>query len=94
MTKLTANASGHGFVYAAWNVDSRDAGGTTSSSGVASNVKKGCAKQKTSVVLMHDIKSYSVNAVEDIIKWGLKNGYSFKSMTKSSNMAHHGHLNN
>lgn len=94
MTKLTANASGHGFVYADWNVDSRDAGGTTSSSGVASNVKKGCAKQKTSVVLMHDIKSYSVNAVEDIIKWGLKNGYSFKAMTKSSSMAHHGHLNN
>lgn len=94
MTKLTANASSHGFVYADWNVDSRDAGGTTSSSGVAANVKKGCSKQKTSVVLMHDIKSYSVNAVEDIIKWGLKNGYTFKAMTRSSSMAHHGHLNN
>ena len=29
---------------------------------------------------MHDIKSYTANAIEDIIQYGLKNGYEFEAM--------------
>ena len=38
---------------------------------------------------MHDIKSYTVDAIEDIIKWGLDNGYTFKVLTSSSPTFHH-----
>jgi len=40
--------------------------------------------RKISIVLQHDIKYDSVLAVEDIIKWGLKNGYTFKALDMSS----------
>ena len=39
---------------------------------------------------MHDIKAFSINAVEDIIKWGLENGYTFKAITPTTFGAHHG----
>ena len=35
-------------------------------------------------VLMHDIYSYSVEAVEWIIQWGLANGYSVQALTPES----------
>jgi hypothetical protein len=33
---------------------------------------------------MHDIKGYTVNAIDQIVSWGLENGYTFKAMTSSS----------
>jgi hypothetical protein len=42
-----------------------------------------------SVVLQHDIHGYSVNAVEDIIKWGLDNGYTFLPLQEDSPGFHH-----
>ena len=74
-------------------MDSNDAGGTTTSTGVYNNVVSAVAKRKTSVVLMHDIKGYTVNAIEDIIVWGLENGYTFKALTADSPTCHHG-INN
>ena len=43
-----------------------------------------CSKRKTCIVLQHDINKKSVNAVDDIIQWGINNGYVFKAMTKDS----------
>jgi hypothetical protein len=45
------------------------------------------------VVLQHDVKSYSVAAVADIIEWGLENGYTFAALTPGSYAPHHG-INN
>ena len=94
MTKLVKSVGEHGFVYSDWNVDSGDAGGTTSTAQVVANVKNGCKNKNVSVVLQHDIKSYSVKAVEEIIKWGLSEGYSFKAMTTSNGIVHFSKLNN
>ena len=44
-------------------------------------------------MLQHDIKKYSVNAVEDVIKYGLANGYTFLPLDITSPTAHHG-INN
>jgi peptidoglycan/xylan/chitin deacetylase (PgdA/CDA1 family) len=90
MTKLTTSLPENGFRYFDWNVSSGDAGGTTTKDGVVSNVINGCKKKKTCVVLQHDTKKYSVEAVEEIIIWGLENGYTFLPLDINSPGMHHG----
>lgn len=46
------------------------------------------AAEKT-VVLLHDIKKFSVDAVEAIIVWELKNGYTFLPLEVDSPAPHH-----
>ena len=89
MTVLTGEVTARGYRYYDWNIASGDAGETTSSSGVYNNVVK---RLKGGVynVLFHDSKSYTVNAIEDIIKYGLAHGYTFLPITSSSPTFHHG----
>lgn len=89
MTALTQSISYHGYLYCDWNVSSGDAGGTTSRDQVAANVIAGMQKNNVSIVLQHDIKSFSVEAVDDIIFWGLENGYTFLPMTDTTPMVHY-----
>ncbi len=97
MTTLTKQSKDKGLVYFDWNVSSGDAGETTSTDKVYSNVISGIKSNtkngRASVVLQHDSKSYSVKAVERIIQWGLQNGYRFLPLSKNSPTAHH-HINN
>ena len=93
MTKLAKEVENRGFAYFDWNITSGDAGGTTTAAGVYQNVINRVIKNGNSVVLQHDIKGFSVSAVENIIKWGKANGYSFKKLDKNSFAAHHG-INN
>lgn len=93
MTDLTNSVEKMGYQYCDWNVASGDAGETTSTSVVVSNVIAGMKRYDVSVVLQHDIKGFSVNAVEEIIAWGLANGYTFLPMDETTPMVHHG-LNN
>ena len=92
MTRLTKSLRAKGFQYVDWNVDSNDAGGTTSTSGVYNNVVNGIRNSSRThhYVLQHDVHGYSVNAVEQIIQWGLNNGYTFKAITMDSPACHHG----
>lgn len=90
MTSLTESLSYHGYLYCDWNVSSGDAGGVNTSDGVAANVISGIQKKNVSIVLQHDVKKFSVEAVEEIICWGLANGYTFLPMTESTPMVHHG----
>ena len=77
-----------GNVYFDWNLSSGDAGGTTSTDRVVANVTS--KMRHNSVVLQHDIKGFSVNAVERIIQYGLNNGFVFKALDVNSPTAHHG----
>lgn len=90
MTQLTKQVQDLGFQYFDWNVDSGDAGGTRKTDQVYENVIAGVQRQKISIVLQHDIKGYSVEAVERIIQWGQKNGYTFMALEQNSPTAHHG----
>lgn len=89
MTRLTAKVKEMGYRYYDWNVDSCDAGGTKTAWGVYNNVVTNVPKFKYSVVLQHDIFGYSVDAVEDIIVWGLENGYTFMPLTDTSPVCEH-----
>lgn len=90
MTRLTKAVQEAGYRYFDWNVDSNDAGGATSADTVYRNVVNGCSGRAQSVVLQHDIKGFSVDAVERIIQWGQANGYTFLPLTMNSPGAHHG----
>ena len=89
MTILAEAVQDAGFQYFDWNVDSNDAGGAKKTKTVLNNVIDGVQKERISVVLQHDIHPYSVDAVEDIILWGLENGYQFLPLQPNSPNAHH-----
>lgn len=89
MTRLTEAVRERGYQYFDWNVLSGDAGETTDTDEIVKNVIDGCTDRSASVVLQHDIKGYSVAAVERIIQWGLENGYTFERLTVDSPSAHH-----
>ena len=93
MTTLSQEVQNRGYQYFDWNVSSGDAGETTSTDKVVENVISGIKSHNVSVVLQHDIKEFSVEAVEKIIQWGLDNGYTFLPLNYNSPPAHH-HINN
>lgn len=89
MSRLAAALTEQGFQYFDWNVNSGDAGDTEKTEEVVQFVIDGVRKQDVSIVLQHDIKKYSVRAVEEIILWGLRNGYRFLPLQSDSPNAHH-----
>ena len=90
MSRLTKEVVNRGFTYFDWNVSSGDAGAPISSDTVFRNVVAGFGKYEGgSVVLQHDVKDYSVNAVERILQYGRAHGFEFRALTASSNTAHH-----
>ena len=89
MTALSESLSRFGYLYCDWNVSSGDAGGATTASAVANNVISGIQRHNVSIVLQHDIKSFSVEAVEDILFWGIQNGYTFLPMDETTPMVHY-----
>ena len=93
MTRLTQAMNDMGYQYYDWNVVSGDAGGTNKTKQIIQNIKDGCTEHRVSMILQHDIKDYSVAAVEPVIKWGLENGYTFLPLQLDSPGMHHG-LNN
>lgn len=90
MTRLTQAVEDAGFYYFDWNVDSNDAGGAKKAKQVFQNVTEGAEKRKVSIVLQHDTKKFSIEAVEKIICWGQENGYTFRGLDETSPGAHHG----
>ena len=92
MTILTNEVVARGYKYFDWNVSSGDAGGAKTSQNVYNNVIKGLSKNRANVVLMHDFggNMKTVNALSDIIDYGLNNGYTFCNITENTPMVTHG----
>ncbi len=90
MSKLVKSVQEKGFTYFDWNVSSGDAGGATTSDAVFNNVVRSLKNGGSSVILQHDTKGFSVDAVERIIQYALNRGYTFAPLTASSFAAHHG----
>ena len=88
MTELAQILTDMGIQYFDWNVSSEDTGENKTAEAVYEAVIAGIQKRNVSCVLQHDIKSYSVTAVEAIIQWGLANGYTFLPLEASSPVFH------
>ena len=97
MSKLTKSVEEKGYTYYDWNVEVSDAGScaykNNKESCVLNNFKSGISKNKINMVLLHDIKSYTANALEDMIKYALDNNYIFKSIDDTTPIIHQ-HINN
>lgn len=86
MTKAVEYFSSTDFVYFDWNVDSQDAGGTTTADGVFENVTSSIKPGRNNIVLMHDSgsKSHTLEALQSIIDWAISEGYEFKAITEET----------
>lgn len=91
MTRLSELVVKKGYTYYDWNVDSDDAGSARDSETVYKNVTKNLSKNGRNIVLMHDFSgnNKTINALEDIIEYGKKNGYTFKTITADTPMLKH-----
>ena len=89
MTDLARIVEEKGYVYFDWDVDSCDASDAKTAEAVYRNVVRGCSTRTSSIVLMHDIRSYTVDAIEDILIWGQANGYVFEALTTNTPVVHH-----
>lgn len=94
MSRLVKTVESLGFQYFDWNVDSDDAGSADTPYEVYQNVIEGVQEKDYSVVLMHDTRSYTVDAIEMIIQWGLENGYTFLPLDPTSPTCHHTWMKN
>lgn len=93
MSTLSKKVKEKGFKYYDWNVISGDAGETKDTTEIISNVISNFGKFKTTIVLQHDIKEYSIKAVPAILEYGLTHGYNFLPISEDTEEIHH-HLNN
>ena len=94
MTRMAAWIHEEGYHYFDWNVSSGDADGNWHEPyQIASNVINRLSKNRYNVVLMHDTKDFSAYAVEQIILYGIDNGYTFSNITMNTKEVHHGIAN-
>lgn len=84
MNTLTNMVVNKGFTYFDWNVSASDAGGCTTSSCVYNSIINGLSKSRVNVVLIHDTKMYSADALSDVIKYAKENNYVFKKIENST----------
>ena len=83
MTKLAKEVEENGYAYFDWNISSGDAGETTDPEVEYKNVINYLSKTRGNVILMHDIKKHTSLAIENIVKYGINNGYTFDVLNSS-----------
>ena len=91
MTRLTKKVQENGYKYYDWNIDSNDAAGANKNQ-VYSNVIGALknSNRTTNMVLMHDTKSSTKDALDNIIKDALDMGYTFSNINDYTSEIHHG----
>lgn len=90
MTRLAQQVREKGFQYFDWNVSTTDGNiNTNKPETVRDHAIAGMKSKNIAVILMHDTHSYTVDAVEDIIKFGIENGYTFLPLSEFSYAPHH-----
>lgn len=91
MTRLTGKLHEWGYHYFDWNVDSGDAGSARTKEDTFQNFKRSLIKGRGNVVLMHDYykNDKTIDALERMIQYGKKNGFTFLPITASTAEVHH-----
>ena len=86
MSILTNQVIEKGYYYYDWNISSGDAGEYKDSESIIKQVTRSLSKDRTNMVLMHDIKPYTRDALRSIIKYGKEHGYHFDKITPGTKM--------
>ena len=91
MTRLTASLEENGYEYYDWNIDSKDSNGQKlTPEQVKNNIINSLRAGHVNMVLQHDIKLFSVNAVEQTILEAKEMGYTFKAIDSNTPECKHG----
>lgn len=99
MTVLTGKVKEEGYRYYDWNSLVEDAGACASRKVADKNAcvlkyfKDTISYNKINVVLLHDIKSYTANSLENMILYAKNQGYIFKAIDDNTPEIHQ-HINN
>lgn len=87
MSELTKEVVNRGYKYYDWNLSSGDAeGGRPTPEIIRDNVINNLKKTRVNMVLLHDIKTYTRDAIRGIIHYGKENGYTFEKITMDTEM--------
>lgn len=87
MSTLSEEVVSRGYRYYDWNISSGDAaGGNPEPEEIKNNVISALRKDRVNMVLMHDVKTYTRDALRDIINYGKENGYTFEKITMNTEM--------
>ena len=91
MTRITQQIHDWGYHYFDWNVGSGDSDGAKTPAAVFNNFKRQLSSSHANVVLMHDYRNNDVmlGALDKMIKYGKKHGYTFLPITASTEAVHH-----
>ena len=92
MSTLVESIESKGYRYYDWNVSVEDAGGCAykkdKKACVLNNFKTYIKPNRSNIVLMHDLKSYTANALEDMIIYAKDRGYTFKAIDDNTEPVH------
>lgn len=94
MSRLSLALKEKGYKYFDWNIDSNDAAGANSEQEYANVV--GALQNNNrdiNMVLMHDVKVSTKDALDSIMKSAIDLGYSFSGINEFTKEVHHG-INN
>ena len=90
VTKAIADTMlAQGYQYFDWNLSSGDASGYGTSASIYKTVVNNVGASENTVILMHDIKSSTLNALDSIISNLQSRGFTFKTLNKNSFAPHH-----
>lgn len=87
MSILTKDAVKKGYKYYDWNINSEDAeAGLHNKDEIKNNVLNRLRKDRPNIVLMHDVKPYTRDAIKGIIDACKERGYQFDKLTINNDM--------
>ena len=89
MTSLAKLMTEKGYIYFDWNIDSGDtAKKRNSKEDIIKNIKKGLNGDGEYIILMHDIRKNTLEALPEIIEMAKSFGYEFSALNESTNAPH------
>lgn len=88
VSAIASEMTNRGYIYFDWNADSTDAAGS-SAYWIYQNVMSNIEDCSRCVILMHDIKGTTAEALDGILSTFKRRGYSFATLDENSPTTHH-----
>lgn len=89
MTKLSQIMTERGYIYFDWTFDSGDTSkNKNSKNDIINTVKKYLKGDGNYIILMHDLKKSTLEALPEIIEYAKERGYVFEPITENTPIAH------
>lgn len=88
MTTLANKMISDGYQYYDWNMDSTDTASKNTTYSIINHVKKSLKGNSYYIILMHDIKKNTIEALPTIIEYAKSIGYNFKAIDENTPIVH------